>query len=189
MHKLLMVGGLTVALNGPFGDASTEPGSATSAAGPPPPVSRVLAQHDQGQGMAGGHQTSVEVGDLVVESPWARESVARTGAAYLTVRNGGDRDDRLIGVSSEVAEKAELHSSEMRDGVMRMRPVEAVVVPAHGEAMLAPGGLHIMLIGLNGPLVEGGSFTLVLELERAGTIEVTATVEDITHTGAEGHHH
>jgi periplasmic copper chaperone A len=129
------------------------------------------------------------LGDLVVESPWARESVTRTGAAYLTVRNGGDQDDRLVGVSSEVADKAELHSSVMQDGVMKMRAVEGLDVPAHGEAVLEPGGLHIMLIGLKAPLEEGKSFALTLEFENAGEIEVTTTVEDIAHAGGGGHDH
>jgi copper(I)-binding protein len=128
------------------------------------------------------------VGALVVENPWARESVTRTGAAYLTVRNDGDQNDRLVGVSSEVADKAELHSSVMQDSVMKMRAVEAVDVPAHGEAVLGPGGLHIMLIGLKAPLEEGKSFALTLEFENAGEIEVMTTVEDIAHAGG-GHDH
>jgi copper(I)-binding protein len=129
------------------------------------------------------------VGDLVVENPWARESVTRTGAVYLTVRNGGDQDDRLVGVSSEVADKAELHSSVMQDGVMKMRAVEAVDVPAHGEAVLEPGGLHIMLIGLKAPLEEGKSFALTLEFENAGGIEVMTTIEEIAHAGGGSHDH
>jgi copper(I)-binding protein len=128
------------------------------------------------------------VGDLVVENPWARESVTPTGAAYFRVRNDGDQDDRLIGVSSEVADEARLHSSVMQDGVMRMRPVEAVDVPAHGEAVLEPGGLHVMLVGLKAPLEEGGSFPLTLDFENAGKVQVMTTIEDIGH-GAGGHGH
>jgi periplasmic copper chaperone A len=149
----------------------------------------ILAQSDHVQGHSGhGDATSFAVGDLVIESPWARESVTRTGAAYLTVRNDGDQDDRLIGVASEVTDKAELHSSVMQDGVMRMRAVEAVEVPAHGEAVLAPGGLHVMLVGLKAPLEEGGSFALTLTFEDAGEVEVMTTIEDIAHGGA-GHGH
>jgi copper(I)-binding protein len=133
--------------------------------------------------------TTFAVGDLLVESPWARESVTPTGAAYLTVRNGGDQDDRLVGVSSDVADKAELHSSVMQEGVMKMRAVEAVDLPAHGEAVLEPGGLHIMLIGLKAPLEEGKSFALTLEFENAGELEVMTTIEDIAHAGGSGHDH
>jgi copper(I)-binding protein len=129
-----------------------------------------------------------QVGDLVVENAWARESVTPTGAAYLTVRNHGAADDRLIGIATDVADRAELHGSVMQDGVMRMRPVEAIEVPAHGEAALAPGGLHIMLIGLKAPLEQGGSFALTLSFENAGEVEVTTRIEDIAHGGAGQHH-
>jgi periplasmic copper chaperone A len=149
----------------------------------------ILAQSDQMHGHGGhGDATGFAVGDLVIESPWARESVTRTGAAYLTVRNDGDQDDRLIGVASDVADKAQLHSSVMQDGVMRMRAVEAVEVPAHGSAVLEPGGLHVMLVGLKAPLEEGGSFALTLTFEDAGEVEVMTTIEDIAHGGA-GHQH
>lgn len=138
-----------------------------------------------------GHGTMVSfaLGDLVVENPWARESVTRTGAAYLTVRNEGSAADRLIGVASEAADRVELHASTVQDGVMRMRAVEAVEVPAGGEAVLAPGGLHLMLIGLKAPLEEGGSFGLTLSFEKAGAVEVTATIEDIGHGGPADHGH
>ena len=135
-----------------------------------------------------GEGKSFTVGDLVVENPWARESVTPTGAAYLTVRNQGGEDDRLVGIATDVADRAEIHSTLMQDGVMRMRPVEAVEVPAHGEAVLEPGGLHVMLFGLKGPLEEGKSFALTLAFEKAGEVEVVTTIEDIAHGGA-GHGH
>ena len=151
----------------------------------PAPARTILAQSGQMQGH--GDATSFAVGDLVIESPWARESVTRTGVAYFTVRNGGDQDDRLVAIASEVADKAELHSSVVQDGVMRMRAVEAVEVPAHGEAVLEPGGLHVMLVGLKAPLEEGDGFALTLTFENAGEIEVVTTIEDIAHGGAGQH--
>lgn len=149
----------------------------------------VLAQNVQGHGHSHEAGAMAMVGDLMVENPWARESVTRTAAAYLTVHNNGDQDDRLVGAGSDVAERVELHTSEMEDGVMKMRAVEAVDVPANGEAALAPGGLHIMLIGLHGPLVEGESFTMTLEFEHAGTVEVETSIEDIGHGGGHSHSH
>jgi periplasmic copper chaperone A len=150
------------------------------------PPGAVLAQSEQMHGQ--GEAASFTLGELVIEGAWARESVTPTGAAYRTVRNEGDQDDRLIGIATDVADKAELHSSVMQDGVMRMRPAEAVEVPAHGEAVLEPGGLHVMLIGLKAPLKEGGSFVLTLAFERAGEVEVTTQIEDIAHGGV-GHGH
>lgn len=167
------------------------PGVATALPAAPTPAPVILAQ-SQPMHARGGHGevASFTRGDLVIESPWARESVTPTGAAYLTVRNQGDQDDRLLGISTRVADRAELHISVMQDGVMRMRPVEAIEVPAHGEAVLEPGGLHVMLIGLKTPLEQGGSFALTLVFEKAGEFEVTATIEDIAHGGAgAGHGH
>jgi copper(I)-binding protein len=165
------------------------PSVATALPSTPPPAPLILAQSEPMHAQGGrSDMTSFAAGDLVVENPWARESVTPTGAAYLTVRNGGDQDDRLIGVSAAVADRAELHSSTMQDGVMRMRPVEAAEVPAGGEAVLEPGGLHVMLIGLRAPLEEGSSFALTLEFEKAGEVEVMTTIEDIGH-GAGGHGH
>jgi periplasmic copper chaperone A len=191
MRRTLVPCGLALALLAPLGHAeahATFEASPRTVAGATP-AQAILAQSDQMPAHGGhGDAASFAVGDLVVESPWARESVTRTGAAYLTVRNGGAADDRLIGVASEVAGRAELHGSEMQDGVMRMRPVEAVEVPAHGQAALEPGGLHVMLIGLKAPLEEGGSFALTLTFENAGEVEVVTTIEDIAHGGA-GHDH
>jgi copper(I)-binding protein len=141
-----------------------------------------------GRAAEAGGAAVAQVGDLVVENAWARESVTPTGAVYLTVRNQGAADDRLIGIATDVADRAELHGSVMQDGVMRMRPVAAIEVPAGGEAVLAPGGLHVMLIGLQAPLQEGGSFALKLSFETAGEVEVTATIEDIAHAAAGQHH-
>lgn len=154
----------------------------------PAPTVTIVAQDGHGHGHAAAVPTFT-VGDLVIESPWARESVTSSGAAYLTVRNNGDQDDRLIAVTSAVADRSELHSSTMEGGVMKMHPVEAVLVPAHGESALTPGGLHLMLMGLNGRLEEGKSFALTLEFEHAGTIEVMATIEDIAHGGGGAHNH
>jgi hypothetical protein len=137
-----------------------------------------------GHGDVAGHS----IGDLVIESPWARESVTPTGAVYFTVRNRGEQDDRLIGVASDVADRADLHASIVQDGVMRMRHVDAVEVPAGGEVALAPGGLHVMLVGLKAPLEEGGSFPLTLTFEKAGEVAITVTIEDITYGGAAQEH-
>jgi periplasmic copper chaperone A len=189
MRRTIVPCGLAVALLAPLGHAEATLDVSTRALSRVTPAPAILAQSDQMPAHGGhGGMTSFAVGDLVIESPWARESVTRTGAAYLIVRNGGDADDRLVAVSSEVADRAELHASEMQDGVMRMRPVEAVEVPAHGEAALEPGGAHVMLIGLKAPLDEGGSFALTLVFENAGEVEVVTTIEDIAHGGA-GHDH
>lgn len=115
---------------------------------------------------------------LEVEQPWARPTNAANGAAYMTITNPGDTADRLVSAASDVAGKVELHTHTIdSEGVARMRPVEAIDVPAKGSASLAPGGLHVMLIGLHGPLTEGQPFPLTLSFEKAGRMTIEVAVE------------
>ncbi len=107
---------------------------------------------------------------------WARASVTATGAAYLTVSNSGDKDDLLLEVRSRAAEKVEIHDMTMDGMVMKMRRLDALPVAAGESVALAPGGKHIMLIGLVEPLSEGMTVPLTLVFESAGEIEVSAPV-------------
>lgn len=123
---------------------------------------------------------------ISIEKPFARASVtaaAKAGAAYFTIVNHGPAD-RLIAASAAVAKKTMLHESKVVDGVTKMIHQEAIAVPMHGSVQLAPGGLHVMLMGLEQPLEEGGMFPLTLEFENAGTIEVMVHVGGVAADGA-----
>ena len=129
-------------------------------------------------GQAAAHE--FKAGELEIDHPWARPtvSVQKNGAAYLLVRNHGATDDRLLGARSAEAERIELHDSTVTgDGVARMREQEGLVVPAGGEAKLAPGGLHLMLVNLKTRLFEGTTFPMTLVFERAGEVLIDAMVE------------
>ena len=138
--------------------------------------------------VAGGH-TAIQpaaaheyrLNELVIVHPWARASAkgAANGAVYLEIVNGGSAPDRLIAAASPAASGSELHRHVSSNGIMRMEPVEAIELPPGGHVMLQPGGLHVMLTGLTGPLVEGGSFPLTLDFERAGRIEVSVTIASV----------
>lgn len=117
----------------------------------------------------------VQSGDLTVSHAWAR-GTATEGAAFLTVTNIGTEADRLVGASTPVAARAELHSHMMEDGVMKMRPVDGIDVPAHGVAELKPGAFHVMLIGLKEPLPEGKTIPLTLRFAHAGEVTVNVMV-------------
>ena len=115
---------------------------------------------------------------IVVEQPWARAATTANGAAYLMLENRGTEPDRLVGVATAAARSAELHSSSVdAKGVASMRPVQAVELPPGGHAALAPGGLHIMLVGLTQPLKAGEHFPLTLTFEKAGAVTVDVPVE------------
>jgi len=118
-------------------------------------------------------------GDLLIDHPWARPSAgqAKNGAAYLRIVNGGGQADKLLSASTPAAKRVELHTHEHTDGVMRMRQVKAIEVPAKGEVALKPGGLHVMLFDLEKPLHEGFGFPLTLTFEKAGKVEVTVQIE------------
>ncbi len=131
------------------------------------------------------------VGEITIDHPWARATAAHqaNGAAYLVVDNGGEAD-RILGAASPVAARVELHNHIDDNGVMRMRHVDSIDLPAGETTALAPGGLHIMLFELGAPLVEGESFPLTLTLEQAGDVEVEVKVEPVTYgIGGDSHGH
>jgi len=117
-------------------------------------------------------------GPVTVSDPWSRATAptAPTGVAFMTLNTSGEAD-RLVDASSPIAELVELHTHLMDDsGIMRMRPVEAIEITPGEPAHLAPGGLHIMLIGLQEPLVRGERFPLTLTFENAGPLEIAVPV-------------
>ena len=124
-------------------------------------------------------------GGPTVDRAWARATpgAAKTGAVYLRIAS--PTADRLVGLASPVAGKAELHSHVEEGGVMQMRPVEGgLPVPAGGTLELTPGGpLHIMLVELKQKLKAGDSFPLTLLFEKAGAREVSVKVERLGATG------
>jgi periplasmic copper chaperone A len=120
----------------------------------------------------------VTVGALRLSAPWTRAMRAGgTGAGFMTIRNTGSTPDRLVAARSPAAGVMELHT-HIRDGdVMRMRPVPAIELPAGQEVRLAPGGLHLMLIGLTQSLEPGGRVPVTLVFERAGEVTIQLAVE------------
>ena len=126
-------------------------------------------------GPALGHET--KVGSLTIEHAWARPAAKGNSAAYMVIMNSG-APDRLTGLSTDVAASAGLHSTTIdAQGVGKMVPVQALDVPSGAEAKLAPGGLHVMLIGLKQPLEQGQTFPLTLNFEHAGAVTVEVAVE------------
>jgi len=120
--------------------------------------------------------TFAGAGDIEIDNAWSRAAMAgHTGALYLTIKDKGPAD-RLIGASSPVAEKAELHESYSDNGVMKMRAVTALPVSAGNPVTLSPGGYHIMLMNLKQPLRAGESIPASLTFEKAGTVPFHATV-------------
>lgn len=114
--------------------------------------------------------------DIQVHDAWARPSLPSqsTSAAYFTLSNTGGAD-QLVSVTSPAAD-ASLHSTAMDGGVMRMRSLDGLDVPAHGKVELRPGGTHVMLMKLQRPLQAGGQLRLLLRFERSGERTIDAAV-------------
>ncbi len=124
---------------------------------------------------------------LQVEAAWARPTaggsshagggMGNVGAVYFTLANGGGAPDRLIGVTTRVAEVAEIHQTRVQDGVARMVPVpEGVIVPPGERVVFGPGSYHVMLMGLRRPLRPGDRFTMTLSFEQSDSITVNVEV-------------
>lgn len=133
----------------------------------------------------------VRAGDLLIDHPYATPSLAgsRQGAAYLKrVHNRGDSPDRLTGAHTPVAARVALHHRRVDDGIMRMREVAFIELPARSDIRLGHGGpWHLMLEDLRQPLKDGDRFNLTLRFERAGERTVNVWVQ--TPRDAAAHRH
>src|SRR5262249_19907691 len=113
----------------------------------------------------------------------------KVGGAFLEIKAAAGKGDRLIAARTPVAGSAEIHSHTMDGGVVRMRRVDGVAIAGGKSVVLAPGSYHIMLVDLKQPLKEGALVKLTLGFEKAGDIEVDATVEPIGAMGPHGFDH
>ena len=114
--------------------------------------------------------------DLVFGALQFRATVGSmpSSAAYLSITNHGAMADRLLAVESSLARKAELHTMNVINGVMKMRQIDGgIAIPAGKTIQLAPGGLHVMLIGLKTPLNADENYRVTLVFETAGKVKLT----------------
>ena len=112
-----------------------------------------------------------------------------TSAAFMTLHNAGESDIAVVDAHSPAAGVLDLHRHVEADGVMQMRRIPEVVVPAGGSADLAPGGLHLMLIDLTAPLAEGDEVAITLVLDGGETVEFAAPVRSVTTSNASSQGH
>ena len=133
-----------------------------------------------------------QAGSLQITGTWARATPkgAQVGGGYFKITNNGSAPDRLLGGSSPVAGKFELHEMSMGGGVAKMRELTSGLEIKPGETVeLKPGGSHVMFVGLKRPLERGKPFTATLQFEKAGEVDVEFKVEPIGAPGPSGHGH
>ncbi|WP_438950966.1 copper chaperone PCu(A)C [Porticoccus sp.] len=123
--------------------------------------------------------------ELVVSEAYIRglPSGQTVTAAFMTIYNGYGHDCRLLGVASPIASRAELHQHRHRDGVMSMRRVPELTIPAGGQVDLRPGGYHLMLFGLQAKLLDGEEYPVSLLFEACPDVELSVPVRDVLREG------
>ncbi|GAB3342732.1 copper chaperone PCu(A)C [Marilutibacter aestuarii] len=125
---------------------------------------------------------------ITVSAAWSRAMPpgARVGGGFMTIRNRGDRDDRLVSLSSPAADSVDVHEMREVDGMMQMRPLtDGLVIPAGGEVVLEPGGYHLMFMQPVQPFVEGDAIDVTLVFEHAGERQVAFEVLGLGATAPE----
>lgn len=160
----------------------------------PAPVLKVTPaaaeEHGHGQDQAAAAApVAVTLGDLELTGAFTRATLpnAPVGGGFVTISNKGSEADRLISVASPIADVAQLHEMKMEGDVMKMNEVAGgIEIPAGGTVELAPGGFHMMFMGLKEPLVEGGKVPVTLTFEKAGAVEIELAIEGIAAKEASG---
>jgi hypothetical protein len=131
------------------------------------------------------------LGTLQIGQPWARATppTAPSGGGFLTITNKGTAPDRLVSASSPAAGAVQVHEMKMEGSIMRMREVEkGLEIPPGATVTLAPGGLHLMMMGLKAPFKKDEKVPVTLVFEKAGKIDVELVVVPIGATpSAHGH--
>lgn len=118
--------------------------------------------------------------EITVQDAYARSAspMAKTGAAFMTIDNSGDADDRLVAASSAAAARVELHTHVETDGMMNMVPIEGGIgLPAHGSHTLMRGGDHIMFMGLTASWKDGDLIPVTLTFEHADPVTIEIPVD------------
>jgi periplasmic copper chaperone A len=136
-------------------------------------------------GLALGASTAFAA-DIALDGPWSRATPggAQVAGGFMTIRNAGSVADRLVSGKADVAGRVEIHEMTMVDGVMKMRPITGLEVPAGKAVELKPGGYHVMFLDLKQPLKAGDTIKGSLTFEKAGTIALEYKVEPMGATGA-----
>ena len=123
---------------------------------------------------------------LTFDAPWVRASAPgqKNGAGYVQIQNKGGQTDRLISATTANVGRVELHTIINENGVAKMRQVQGIDVAAGAGATLAPGGFHIMFMGLNAPFKVGEVVPVTLRFEKAGEVKVDFEIKPTAYNPA-----
>ena len=116
--------------------------------------------------------------NITVQDPYVRLAPPNAPAtgAFMVIKNSGDKDVKVLKADNPASRVTELHTHLNENGVMKMRPVPAIEVKAKGQAVLQPGGLHVMMIDLKAPMKEGDIVPITLSFDDGSSKQVDAKV-------------
>lgn len=137
----------------------------------PAQFQQAMSHNESGNMSMGQSDSSDHPGSMAMD-----QSDAINSAVYMTIHNNSEMADRLIAVESDIAKSVELHQTLQQGDIMQMQPVDALDIPAKSQVVLAPGGYHIMLVGLTRELKVGDRFSMTLVFEKNGRIPITVEV-------------
>lgn len=131
---------------------------------------------------------SLLASNIEIENAYVRATPPNlpNSAAFMTVKNSSNEDIAIVNASSNVSKVVELHTHDMKDGVMKMYQIPKIDIKANSETILKPGGFHIMFIGLHNPLKVGEEVTFTIELSNGETKTITAPIKTVM--GGMKHH-
>lgn len=113
-----------------------------------------------------------------IDQAWVRLSPNKdTPSAGYFVAHGGDAGTQLRGVLTDYALKVEMHESMNNNGMMTMKPIDSVDIPAKGKVAFAPGGKHLMIWGVNDTAISRGKMTLTFLLSNGDRLLVDAVIQ------------
>ena len=122
---------------------------------------------------------SAEADQVRIEQPWIRLAPpnAMATGAFMVIRNTGNQPIQVVKAANPASKATELHTHLNENGVMKMRQIPAIRIEAGGEAVLKPGGLHVMLIDMKAPLKEGENVPLTLGFEDGSSTQIDVPVQ------------
>jgi copper(I)-binding protein len=116
---------------------------------------------------------------IVVVEPWIKEPLPSRAitAGFLKLENRGSGEEVLLGIERADAAAVEMHEMSHEGDMMKMRKMARWTIPGQGSLTLAPGGRHLMFLGLRRQLVEGDTVQLTLHFKRAGDHTLSVPVK------------
>lgn len=113
-----------------------------------------------------------------VQDPYVRLAPPNAPAtgAFMVIKNNGEKDIKVVKADNPASKVTELHTHLNEGGVMKMRPVQGIDIKSKGEAVLKPGGMHVMLIDLKSAMKEGDVVPITLTFDDGSTKKVDAKV-------------